>query len=435
MSLLYNLVELTACILTFFYCMHASGIFLSKSSRFTLWKLLLPCFLYVTLTWKPLPLLSNEAVSIIALLLCLGTVLVLLEGKWWCKLLVIIAFNAFDLLITILLLSLFHLLKKSSMEILITPGSAERLFFLLVLYLVEFFILYFVSHIKTHLLTGEVQGLGIAALFFFCDFSVTFLVYYILLYYAKDNAPLSIICVSLDIFVIILSFVGLYLLKSIHSRHKVETENQILQQHLLDQKILLKESEEKYEIVRAIKHDMKKYLINYRFLLQEGNVNEVLNNISAILDGPLDSTMLTYTDNQMLNAFIHRIASSCKEHDIALQVNVHLNPMYRNIELMVVLSNLFENAITSEMEYPISERIIRFEIIQKDAKISLIIQNYISESVLEKNPNLKTTKSNFTEHGFGIKNVRSIIYAQNGLIDIYEAANMFSVHILLPDVS
>lgn len=319
------------------------------------------------------------------------------------------------------------------MEVLITPGSLERVLFLIFLYLVEFFILYFTSHLKMHLLTGNVQGLGIAALFFFCDFSVTFLVYYILLYYAKNNPSLTTLCVFLDLFVIILSFAGLYMLKNIYSHHMTELENQMLQQQLRDQKILLQESEEKYKLVRAVKHDIKKYLINYRFLLQEGNVKEVLNNISAFLDGPLDSTLLTYTDNPMLNAFLHRMADSCKAHDIALQVNVHLNPMYRNIELMVVLSNLFENAITAETGYSVSERLIRFELIQEDDKISLIIQNYISESVLENNPDLKSTKSDLYEHGFGIKNVRNIIHVQHGLIDIYEDHNMFHVHILIPN--
>lgn len=433
MSLLYNLIELAAGILTFFYCMHASAIFLRKSVRFTWWKLLLSCIPYTALTWQPIPFLSNEAVSILALLFCLGTIMILFQGEWWRRLLVVIAFNAFDLLLTSLLLSFFHLLKNSSMEVLITPGSLERVLFLIFLYLVEFFILYFASHLKLHLLTGNVQGLNIATLFFFCDFSVTFLVYYILLYYAKNNPSLTALCVFLDLFVIILSFAGLYMLKNIYSHHMTELENQMLQQQLRDQIILLQESEEKYELVRAVKHDIKKYLINYRFLLQEGNVKEVLNNISALLDGPLDSTLLTYTDNPMLNAFLHRMADSCKAHDIALQINVHLNPMYRNIELMVVLSNLFENAITAETRYSVSERLIRFELIQEDDKISLIIQNYIPESILENNPDLKSTKSNPYEHGFGIKNVRNIIHVQHGLIDIYEDHNMFHVHILLPN--
>lgn len=433
MSLLYNLVELTACILTFFYCMHASAIFLKKSVQFTWWKLLLSCILYTALTWKPIYFLSNETISIMALLLCLGTIRMLFQGEWWRRLLIVIAFNVFDLLLTSLLLSFFHLKKNNTMEVLITPGSLVRVLFLVFLYLIEFFILYFASHLKMHLLTGTARGLGIAALFFFCDFSVTFLVYYILLYYANNNTSLITLCIFLDFFVIILSFAGLYMLKNIYSRHMTELENQMLLQQLHDQKILLQESKEKYKLIQAVKHDIKKYLINYRFLLQEGNTKEVLNNISTLLDGPLDSTLLTYTDNPMLNAFLHRMADSCKEHDIALQINVHLDPMYRNIELMVVLSNLFENAITAEIEYSVSDRLIRFELIQENCKISLIIQNYISESILKKNPDLISTKSNLHEHGFGIKNVRNLIHMQHGLIDIYEERNMFHVHILLPN--
>lgn len=432
MSLLYNIIELTACILTFLYCIHTVAIFLSKSPHFTWWKLLCACTLYTAFTWQPIPFLSNDSVSFLALLFCFGIAMVLFQGHWWIKLLIIVTFNIFDLIITILILSLFHFLTGIPIEQLAISGSVERVLLLIFFYLFEFCILFFVSRIKIHYSTGEIQGLGITVLFFICDFSVTFLVYYILRYYSKGHSLLTTVCIFLDIFVILLSFIGLHMLKSIYTHHLNEIENQVLQQHLNDQKRLLKESEEKYEMVRSIKHDMKKYLINYRFLLQEGNVKEVLDNISAQLDGPLDSTMLTFTDNQMLNALLHREATRCREQDILFKTNIHIHPLYRDIEFMIVITNLLENAIEAETLYPVADRLIRLEVIEEDEKISLIVQNYIKESILEKNPNLNSTKLSLDDHGIGLKNIKRIVASHNGLIDIYETDCMFNVHILLP---
>ena len=44
---------------------------------------------------------------------------------------------------------------------------------------------------------------------------------------------------------------------------------------------------------------------------------------------------------------------------------------------------------------------------------------------------LKTTKSNETEHGFGIKNVKKVVAEYDGMIDFCSEKDLFSCDVLL----
>ena len=58
-----------------------------------------------------------------------------------------------------------------------------------------------------------------------------------------------------------------------------------------------------------------------------------------------------------------------------------------------------------------------------------IVSNYIEESVLDRNPQLHTTKEDAENHGLGILSVKKVVNQYGGLIDISEENSRFMVHI------
>jgi sensor histidine kinase regulating citrate/malate metabolism len=50
----------------------------------------------------------------------------------------------------------------------------------------------------------------------------------------------------------------------------------------------------------------------------------------------------------------------------------------------------------------------------------LKVKNSIEKSVLKGNPLLKTTKSDTQNHGLGLDNVKNIVEAHNGFVNIQE---------------
>ena len=190
--------------------------------------------------------------------------------------------------------------------------------------------------------------------------------------------------------------------------------------------------QKQYESTRILRHDLKNILLNYRILLKEGHIEEVIKNINEVVNSSLESPDKIYTTNKALNYMLHEKEEICSQNLIRVQYRVQLSETYIDLELMVLLANLFENAIEAECKEPEKNRAIVFELIEKDSNISIVIQNVISTSVIKSNPDLKTRKKEDNYHGIGLKSVRSVVSRRSGVMQIYEKENMFSVHIILP---
>ena len=65
----------------------------------------------------------------------------------------------------------------------------------------------------------------------------------------------------------------------------------------------------------------------------------------------------------------------------------------------------------------------------KKSLTQISVSNSISESVLDNNPDLETSNSDKSLHGFGIKSVKSIVRSHNGRIDFMENNGRFIVEI------
>ena len=74
-------------------------------------------------------------------------------------------------------------------------------------------------------------------------------------------------------------------------------------------------------------------------------------------------------------------------------------------------------------------RDIKISVLMKDDILDISVKNKIYESVLEKHPDLSTTKQDAINHGLGISNVREIVDKHDGYMDICEISEYFCVSI------
>lgn len=435
MSLLYNFFELTACVLTFLLYWFPANYFLQKSERFRSLYVVLFGILITEISWYPLPLLNNDQSSLLLLALFLLMYLVLYRARFLtcCGLLLLL--SILDLVITSIVINLFLLFPDGSVDLLITPGSDFRVYYLITVYLLEYLAVGLIcSLIRWKSFSLNRKEVLLSGIFFLCDFSVTFLLYIIRIYHTSDRNGLTLTLLLINILIIVLSLAGLYLVNSLHTDHDQALLSQYLEIQLEQQNKQMLENEQKYEQIRSLRHDMKHYLLNYRVLLDEGRLEDVQKNIAAILEGPLSSSDHPLTENRLLDALLHKTADTCRDQGIRFETRVILDPVSRDIPLMVLLSNLLENAVSHESLLQPCERLIRLELIDDHNKLSLIVQNRISESVLDTNPELKSTKLDSNIHGIGLGNVRKIVADRNGIIRIYEEHDFFCVHIILPSL-
>lgn len=184
------------------------------------------------------------------------------------------------------------------------------------------------------------------------------------------------------------------------------------------------------EQIRALKHDMKNHTLVILSYLEENRIKEARDYAGEILDKL--NKMYTYVNvgNSLLNYIINNKLSRAKERGMEIKAEIeNLAFDYMDsVDFSALLNNLLDNAILGASES--QDKKLEVQIMAKKGFDIITVKNSIDESVLAKNPEFVSTKEE-PGHGYGMKQIRSIVEKYQGSIDIYEKNNMFIVSIML----
>ena len=367
-------------------------------------------------------------------LLCMGVMLlmscIMLEGKTEQKMLVIIACNVFMILVSMLRGRITFFLSGKSINEISIQGSeslARVLGIVLTntLYLLTAYILTCFFHDKIKLKKEEYIIIII--------YYIIFLIVVLLSIAMSRNVDFSLIWqktfLILDMLMFIANIIVLKMIFHINQQNHYEMENALLYMQITQQEKRIREEEKNYREVQLLRHDLKRYLVTYRQLLQEGKYEVIEADIDKILGKRLNTNHCVYTENTILNAVICEKMEQCSIKNIKIEVQVNADKDMDSIEYGVVLSNLLDNAIEAEEQEKEENRYICLNIGVEQNMIHLVVGNYISESVLQNNALLETSKKNKQLHGIGLRGVKEFVKNKKGEIEIFEENHMFVVHI------
>ena len=90
-----------------------------------------------------------------------------------------------------------------------------------------------------------------------------------------------------------------------------------------------------------------------------------------------------------------------------------------------------DNAIEASIKET-ERKEVNIDIMPKKGYVNIIVKNAILQSVLEKNPDLKTTKTDERIHGIGMRSISDIVKKYDGMLDFYEKNNFFIADVWLP---
>ena len=375
-------------------------------------------------------LLPNIWQSLLGMGVMLLMSCIMLEGKTEQKMLVIIACNVFMILVSMLRGRITFFLSGKSINEISIQGSeslARVLGILLTntLYLVTAYILTRFFHDKIKLKKEEY----IIVIIFY----IIFLIVVLLSIAMSRNVDFSLIWqktfLILDMLMFIANIIVLKMIFHINQQNHYEMENALLYMQITQQEKRIREEEKNYREVQLLRHDLKRYLVTYRQLLQEGKYEVIEADIDKILGKRLNTNHCVYTENTILNAVICEKMEQCSIKNIKIEVQVNADKDMDSIEYGVVLSNLLDNAIEAEEQEKEENRYICLNIGVEQNMIHLVVGNYISESVLQNNALLETSKKNKQLHGIGLRGVKEFVKNKKGEIEIFEENHMFVVHI------
>lgn len=140
-------------------------------------------------------------------------------------------------------------------------------------------------------------------------------------------------------------------------------------------------------------------------------------------------------NNSIVDAVLNRFYSDAVELNIDFNISGHM-PNNCNIDaydLCTVFSNLLSNAFDAAKKE--SKKQVDIEISYDKEDIIVKVSNCFSGKVEIKNGQISTSKADKDWHGWGLQNVRDSVDKYDGIMDIDAKGNIFSVTILLKNIS
>ncbi len=98
--------------------------------------------------------------------------------------------------------------------------------------------------------------------------------------------------------------------------------------------------------------------------------------------------------------------------------------------LCTILLNLLDNAIEASKQESDPDIQIIIKCVQN--YLLCTISNKVSTNILDTNPELTTSKTDASNHGLGIKIIRSSVESQNGLLNFKCERGYFTASVMLP---
>lgn len=183
--------------------------------------------------------------------------------------------------------------------------------------------------------------------------------------------------------------------------------------------------------LNKIVHDIKYVLQVIKYYLDKEKKEEIYKIINKYSKNLAENNYVVKTGFELLDYILIEKNDLLKKYHIETFITCQINycPL-KDEHFFMILGNLIDNAIENCSSNYIKQ--IKINIGEYQNNYYIKIQNSISKPILKNNPNLKSTKNNSTNHGYGIKNITSLIKKYNGIIDFSEDNYFFIVKIIIP---
>lgn len=193
------------------------------------------------------------------------------------------------------------------------------------------------------------------------------------------------------------------------------------------------EVENMYNQMRGWQHDYRNHIQMMKSFALSGDLEA----ISRYLDG-LDRDLSTIgivvkTGNKMADAILNSKISLARSQNVPVVIDAQIPVALTTpeIDLCVIIGNLFDNAIEASLCIPEEERIIRVYMEMKTSQLYMSFTN-TTDAKKQRKANGRFFTSKGEGHGFGLVRIDNIIERHGGYISRNSEEGAFTTEILLP---
>ena len=195
------------------------------------------------------------------------------------------------------------------------------------------------------------------------------------------------------------------------------------------------EVENMYQTMRGWRHDYRNHIQVLKAYAANGDLDAIRTYLDE-MDTDLSAVdMVIKTGNKMADAIINSKISLARSKDIPVKADAHI-PVALTIselDLCIIIGNLFDNAIEASLALPKEKRLIRVYMNMKNTQLYMSFTNFTAVKKQEKN-NGRFLSSKGTGHGFELIRIDNIVERYGGYLSRNSEDNAFTTEILLPQV-
>ena len=194
------------------------------------------------------------------------------------------------------------------------------------------------------------------------------------------------------------------------------------------------EQERKIAEIRRIKHDMQAHFLVLQYYLDGGMYDEASTYLALMRNQ--EYTKQTEDDIEVGNPLVNAIL---KEYLRKGQTKVSLSvkgqlPKHTNVsdyDWCVLFSNMMSNAMEACQKLKNTHKEIHLTITTEENKIGITMKNPLEWEIDTAILGKTTTKEEKELHGFGLKNMNSVVEKYDGSVEYRVESNAFEIKIWL----
>ena len=355
-----------------------------------------------------------------------------LSGSIYEKIVIACIDNGLKMILSISVLTLISYLSPLDVTHLITQQGIERVTVLVMTQSSYFFLTRMLLRLQRNnkFALSITEWIAILSVFI-TSFAAGVLVFEIFIT-SPNTRQNGFFAVLIMVCLILINALCYYIFVNMSAKNKERLQYSLMELRLKEQEKNLIEIKQSYEEIRKIRHDMKNYVECAATLLHNGKGSEAESYLSSLLENKISfGTQIVLTKSDAVNAIISSKIALCNKQNINFHYEI-TGSLERipELDLSILLANLLDNAIEASGKIK-DNREINLKIYNERNYLVILICNHIRESVLDKNPNLRTTKKDKLQHGVGSLSIKDIVKKHNGMISIYEKNHYFYVDIWL----
>lgn len=186
--------------------------------------------------------------------------------------------------------------------------------------------------------------------------------------------------------------------------------------------------------IRALKHDMKNHLLYIDSLYQTEGGKQARGYLRSVLQQMEGDRRQISSGNFIVDSIsnlklkeIHKTGADVRT-DVAIPKELNILAY----DLIVILGNLFDNAIIALEKMGKGPKLFSFAVKESKGTLMVFMDNSFDGRIREEKGRLLTLKKEQGEHGMGLNNIRRIVDKYGGEMEVSYAGDTFSVFLILP---